>query len=180
VRHHLQGINRLLPGNYSYVYYTLPAVADPGPEKVNALAVQSRFGGAFGTGDMATPNRWTPIVKSEVRRHVDVWKTLRRYLIEDYYPLGEEQPRKLESWSGWQFQDSADHSGFIQTFRTKTPDSKHRWLLKGLQDGARYRFEDAYSRQSFEVLGEVAMTEGIELTQEPMSSRVLTYKKSSR
>ena len=35
---------------------------------------------------------------------------------------------------------------------------------------ARYQFTDAYSSETFEVTGSAAITEGIEIEQEPMSS----------
>jgi hypothetical protein len=100
-------------------------------------------------------------------------------LVEDYYPLSP-QPADLVSWSGWQFNDAADRSGFIQTFRTKTPHSSHRFFAKGLDARANYRFIDAYADDAFEMTGEAAMRIGIEFTQEPMSSRVLTYRHISK
>lgn len=115
-------------------------------------------------------------MKRKARLHVATWKKLRRYLVEDYYPLSA-QPGDLESWSGWQFQDPKDQSGFIQTFRTRTADATHRFALHKLDENARYRFTDAYSMESSEMTGLDAMTSGFAVTQEPMSSKVLTYAK---
>jgi hypothetical protein len=86
------------------------------------------------------------------------------------------QPGDIESWSGWQFQDPQDQSGFIQTFRTKTPDATHRFAAYGLDEQARYLFSDAYVGKSFEMTGSVAMKQGIDVTQTPMSSTVLIYR----
>lgn len=172
VRFHLFGINFFLPGNYHYVQYTLPA-----PRQVNFkpddLGFQSLFGGAFGTGGRV--DLWSDEMKEKARLHVQVWKGLRRYLLEDYYPLSS-QPGDLKSWSGWQFQDPKDGSGFMQTFRTRTADTAHRFAIHKLKKRARYLFTDAYSMESMEMTGEAAMTQGVEVTQEPMTSKVLLYR----
>lgn len=173
IRYHLFGINYFLPGNYSYINYTLPAPLQK-DFKPDDLGFQSLFGGAFGTGGRV--DLWPEEMKQQARRHIAVHKKIRRYLVEDYYPLSR-QPADLESWSGWQFHDPQDQSGFVQTFRTKTPDSKHRFFIQKLEESARYRFTDAYSAEGFEVGGSTAMTNGIEVTQAAMSSRVLTYRK---
>jgi alpha-galactosidase len=175
IRYHLFGINYFLPGNYHDVAYTLPS-----PNQQNFqpgdLGFQSMFAGAFGTGGRV--DLWPKAMQQQALRQVETWKKLRRYLVEDYFPLSD-QPGDLKSWSGWQFQDPADHSGFVQTFRSYTPDETHRFLIHKLDEKARYRFTDAYSGEYFELLGVEAMTKGIEVTQEPMSSRVMTYKKLS-
>src|SRR5262249_5991697 len=134
---------------------------------------QSLFGGAFGTGGRV--DQWPDAMKRQALRHVEVWKKLRRYLVEDYYPLSA-QPGDLESWSGWQFQDPKDHSGFVQTFRTNTTEATHGFVLHKLNAGARYRFTDVYTDREFDVDGATAMTKGIEVSQESMSSRVFIYR----
>jgi alpha-galactosidase len=175
VRFHLFGINHFLPGNYSYVQYTLPH-----PRQKNFQAddfgFQCMFGGAMGTGGHV--DLWSEEMKEKARGHFAVHKKIRRYLVEDYYSLSE-QPGDLASWSGWQFDDPQDRSGFIQTFRTNTSGAAHRFFVKGLESQACYRFTDAYGADSFEMTGQAAMQVGIEFTQEPMSSKVFTYRKIS-
>jgi alpha-galactosidase len=172
VRFHLFGLHTFLPGNYSYVQYTLPH-----PRQKNFqpddLGFQSMFGGAMGTGGHV--DLWSEEMKEKARGHFAVHKKIRRYLVEDYYPLSE-QPGDLKSWSGWQFNDPLDRSGFVQTFRTHTPDATHRFFLKGLEEQARYRFIDAYTAEEFELIGSTAMAQGIAVTQAPMTSSVLSYK----
>jgi alpha-galactosidase len=172
-RFHQFGINHFLPGNYHYIQYTLPSRQGFQPDD---LGFQSLFGGAFGTNGRI--DQWPEPLLKKTRLHVDTWKKHRRYLVEDYYPLGD-QPADMESWSGWQFQDPKDQSGYIQIFRTRTPGATHRFQLRSLDERARYRFMDAYSEEEFEVSGAVAMTTGIEVTQAPMSSRVFVYRKMS-
>jgi hypothetical protein len=138
------------------------------------LSFQSLFGGAMGTGGRI--DLWPEEVKKKARIHFETQKRLRRYLMEDYYPLSS-QPGDMESWSAWQFNDPEERSGFVQTFRTKTSDATQRFFIKGLEKLTRYRFNDAYGAESFEMTGEQAMNAGIAFTQEPMSSRVFTYTK---
>ncbi len=49
-------------------------------------------------------HEWPPAVRESVRRHVEVFKTFRRFLDEDFYLLAP-QSRTLETWAGWQFHD---------------------------------------------------------------------------
>lgn len=175
LRFHLFGINYFLPGNYHYIAYTLPLPSQK-DFQADDLGFQSLFGGAFGTGGRV--DLWPEEMKRKALLHVETYKKLRRYLIEDYYPLSA-QPADVESWSGWQFQDPKDQTGFVQTFRTKTPDAAHRFLIHKLEERARYRFTDVYSKEVFELTGSKAMTEGIEVKQAPMSSRIFMYQKVS-
>jgi alpha-galactosidase len=173
VRFHLFGINHFLPGNYHGVAYILP---HPHQKDFQAdhMGFQSFFGGAFGAGGRV--DLWPQACQEQARRHMAVYKQLRRYLIEDYYPL-TPQPADLTSWSGWQFHDPIEQSGFVQTFRTNTPRSTNRFVLHKLDAQARYRLADAYESKSFEIAGSTAMSEGIEVTQVPMSSRVFLYQR---
>jgi alpha-galactosidase len=177
IRNHLFGINHFLPGNYHYVLYTLPYASQSRQDfHADDLGFQSLFGGAFGIAGHI--DLWPESMRQQARRHVTAWKALRRYLVEDYYPLSD-QPRDVESWSGWQFNDPKDRSGFVQSFRTNTTDAAHRLLVKGLDERERYRFTDLYSGESFDLQGTVAMKNGIEFKQAPMTSRVFPYRKVS-
>lgn len=173
IRFHLFGINNFLPGNYHSVQYTQPWPMT-GPSQPDDLSLQSLFGGAFGIGGRV--DLWSAETKKRALLHVDTYKKLRRYLVEDYYPLSR-QPADLNSWSGWQFQDPVDKSGFIQTFRTNTPNQTQNMLLHELDGLSSYRFTDAYTGASFEIRGDEAMATGISITQDPMSSKILMYRK---
>ncbi len=175
IRYHLSGINYFLPGNYHWTAYTLPMTHQQ-DFRADDLGFQSLFGGAFGVASRV--DQWSEETKQKARLHTETWKTLRRYLVEDYYPLSA-QPGDLTSWSGWQFHDPDDHSGFVQTFRTRTPEASHRFVLHGLDQRSRYRFTDAYGAEHFELDGAEAMAKGIAVTQGAMSSRVFTYRKVS-
>jgi alpha-galactosidase len=169
---HLFGVNYFLPGNYNKLEYTLPVapVDDFVPRDVG---FQSLFGGSAGSGGRV--DLWPESMKAMARRHVDTWKRIRRYLMEDYYPL-TEQPRDLDAWVAWQFHDREDQSGFVQSFRNRSMEDGRRLVLRGLKPSARYAFTDEYGTERFEIDGSAAMTDGIEVTHDPMTSRVLTYR----
>jgi len=171
VRFHLFGVNYFLPGNYNFACYSLPL---PGQSDVGLddLGFQSFFGGAFGTGGRI--DLWSESTRRRARLHVEVYKRIRRYLMDDYYPL-TAQPKDLETWSGWEFQDPADGSGFVETFRANTPNDTYRFTLQNLDKRARYKFTDPYTGESFEISGGEAVERGLEMCQKPMSARVLIF-----
>jgi hypothetical protein len=135
------------------------------------------FGGAFGTGGRI--DLWSDQMKQRAQKHVSVYKKIRKYLLKDYYPL-TPQPGDIQSWSGWQFQDPITESGFIQTFRTKTVEDSHRFPLRKLDQNGLYRFTDAYTNDSFDIVGSSAMKEGVFVKQDRMSSRLFSYEKVKR
>lgn len=173
LRFHLHGINYFLPGNYHFLAYTLPAPYQRNFQP-DDLGFQSLFGGAFGVSGRI--DLWPQAMQEMARKHVRVWKSLRRYLVADYYPL-TTQPVEMESWSGWQFHDPADQSGFLQAFRTGTRDSTHKFFPRGFDIGSSYRFVDLYDGSTWTLSGRQAMENGIEITQQRMSSRILKYHK---
>jgi alpha-galactosidase len=172
VRFHLLGINAFLPGNYHYVQYTLPA---PGQKDfaVDDLGFQSMFGGAFGIGGRI--DLWPEAMQRKARLEVDRFKDIRRYLVEDFYSL-RGQPSDVNSWSGWQFHDPRDQSGFVQTFRIGAATADQRFVIYGLQDKTRYRFTELNTGQRFQISGAQAMNAGIDVKQPPNSSRIFVYR----
>src|SRR5262249_5952602 len=147
-----------LPANYHYIHYTLPLLPQKGSEppkldlksQAQDFGFQSLFGGAFGMGGRV--DLWPEVMRQKARHNVAIWKSLRRYVVEDYYPLSA-QPADLQSWSGWQFLDPKDQTGFIQTFRTNTVDPRHRFTLQKLDKGARYELTEVYSGERVELTG---------------------------
>jgi len=171
VRFHLFGINYFLPGNYHCVYYSLPCAGQTSI-RVDDLGFQSFFGGAFGTSGRV--DLWPEATRQKAKLHVQVYKKIRRYLMDDYYPL-TDQPKNLESWGGWQFQDPTDGSGFVETFRAKSPNDTYRFTLHNLDKQAHYQFTDPYTGESFELSGADVMVHGLEMCQKPMTARVLIF-----
>jgi hypothetical protein len=56
----------------------------------------------------------------EAARTISRYKELRRFIVEDYYPLFDFD-EDLLYWDGWQFHDAKEGSGFFAVFRV--PDS---------------------------------------------------------
>ena len=176
VRFHLEGLNLFLPGSGQGVAFA-PRAADyrtPGglfPD----IDCQCYFGGAFGSRGRL--NEWPQSMKDQARRHYEVFKKIRRFLSEDYYPL-QPQPRTMETWSGWQFHDPQTGEGFVQAFRLRSPRETRKFILKGMDPRGRYQFTDPYGGNTFEVPGGKLVSEGLEFDLPQMSSRVLVYRRN--
>jgi alpha-galactosidase len=173
VRFHLEGLNQFIPGAGQVIGVPLAPqlVRQPGfvlPD----MTCQVCFAGAMGL--YGRLHEWPPAVRETVRRHVDVYKTLRRFLAEDFYLL-TTQARTLETWTGWQFHDAKTQQGFVQAFRLGAAESGVPLALHGLDPAAEYQFTDPYTGGGFEMSGAAALRPGLKFDLPPMSSRVLRY-----
>ncbi len=171
VRYHLQGINYFLPGNYSYVQYTLPS---PGEKdyKPKDFDYLSCFGGAFGTGGRL--DQWPDAKKARFTVIEKLHKRIRPFLMEDYYAL-LPQSQDLKGWDAWQFHNPRTNSGFVQAFRQYSDTSSLDIPLFSLHPGDTYEFEDPLNGTTTQSGGAAAMKEGLSFELEEMSSRVLIY-----
>jgi alpha-galactosidase len=169
-RFHLEGINYFLPGNYSYVQYTLPAPAqkDFKPRDIDYLDL---FGGAMGLGGRV--DQWPDAQKERFRTLEKVHKQLRPFLMEDYYPL-LPQPLDLLGWSGWQFHNPKTGSGFVQAFRQKSTEETKHLSLRGLAKDRTYNFHDPLGDAQRKMSGAEAM-KGVGFTLATMESQILAY-----
>jgi len=168
VRHHLDGAHYFLPGNYLYRVF---AERLQGSEKqFPDIYFQSFLGGAFGFGGGL--ESWTPEMMAQAKRHVEVYKSLRHFLVEDYYPLFE-QPRSLNAWDGAQYHDPRAQEGFVSVFRLDSPQSSVELKLHGLQPGATYEFRNPYTNRVFQQKGSKAFT----LDLQRRTGEVLAYKR---
>ena len=172
VRFHLEGMNYFLPGNYGYVCYALPLPAQKRFQATD-FGIQSFLGGAFGTGGRI--DNWTGEMKGQARRHVEVYKRIRKFLVKDYYALAPE-PRDLYGWEGWQFHDPNTSEGFLQVFRDDSSESSRRFALQALTPRELYQFTDPYSGKAFQRAGADAISEGLKFIIPENSSRILTYR----
>lgn len=171
VRFHLQGINYFLPGNYHYVCYTLPISTQKDFKPTNSDYL-SFFGGAFGTGGRI--DLWPTEQKERFLVMEKLYKTLRPYLMKDYYPL-LPQSRDTKSWDASQFHDPESNAGFVQVFRGKTDDSSNRLALFGLKSTAVYEVHAPLDGWKLRITGKSAMEDGIQFKQSPMSAAIVTY-----
>jgi alpha-galactosidase len=171
IRFHLQGINYFLPGNYSYIQYTLPSPSQKNfaPKDFYYL---SCFAGAFGVGGRV--DLWPSDQKERFATIEKIHKRIRPHLMEDYYPI-MPQSLDLKGWDAWQFHNPRTNSGFVQAFRQESETPSLKLRLSGLHAGDLYEFEDPLTGAKMQLTGAAATTEGpsFELTQ--MSSRILLY-----
>ncbi|MCI0541004.1 MAG: alpha-galactosidase [Verrucomicrobiales bacterium] len=173
VRYHLEGLNQFIPGSGQVVSLSIPAAEARKPEFVLAdYNCQVCFGGAFGLSGRL--HEWSPATRQTVRRNVDAYKRLRRFLAEDFYPL-VPQPRTDQTWAGWQFHNPKAQEGFIQAFRVRSPDQRRAFVPKALDPTRTYRFRDPYTDNRIEVSGAKLLSEGLTFDLPEMSSRVLLY-----
>jgi alpha-galactosidase len=173
VRFHLEGLNHFLPGSGQGVAfaprpntYRQPGFVFPD------IAWQACFGGAFGAAGRL--HEWPVTMREQAHRHYSVFKQLRRFLSEDFYLL-LPQARSLESWSGWQFHDPKAQAGFVQAFRLRSPEPVRKLVLRGLDAASEYILTDAYTGMSFDASGAKLISEGLEFSLSPLTSRVLLY-----
>jgi alpha-galactosidase len=171
VRFHLEGMNYFLPGSYGYVCYSLPLPIQKQFQPTN-FGFQSFFGEGFGTGGRI--DNWPASMKEMARRHVGVFKSIRKFLERDYYPL-TPQPRDVYSWEAWQFHDPDTDAGFVQVFRVESAEESKHFALKALDPRTSYQFSDPYSGKKSQMSGAIAISEGLQFRAPRLSSQILTY-----
>jgi alpha-galactosidase len=173
VRYHLEGLSHFLPGSGQVVTLSIPAAEARKAEFVLAdYNCQVCFAGAFGL--CGRLNEWSPATCQTVRKNVDVYKQVRQYLSEDFYPL-VSQPRTDKTWAGWQFHDPKSQEGFVQAFRVHSPEQRQAFALKGLDPARMYRFTDPYTKDRFESIGGKLLSVGVEFDLPETTSRLWLY-----
>ena len=168
VRHHVHGAHYFLPGNYLYRVYA--EKLQDGEKLFPDIYYQDFLGGAFGFGGRV--ETWTPEMIAQAKKHVDVYKSLRHFLVDDYYPLFP-QPENLDAWDGAQYHDPSSQEGFVLAYRLNSSTSAVQLKLHALEPDATYEFSDPYTHQSFRQNGSQALT----VKSDRMKCTVLTYKR---
>lgn len=171
IRFHLQGINYFLPGNYSYIQYTLPSPSQTHFEPKDYYYLCC-FAGAFGIGGRV--DLWPAAQKERFTMIEKLHKRIRPYLMEDYYAL-LPQSLTLQGWDAWQFHNPRSNSGFVQVFRQESEVPSLKIQLFGLQANDSYEFEDPLGGSTTQATGVAAMKDGLSFEQTKMSSRILVY-----
>jgi alpha-galactosidase len=171
IRFHLQGINYFLPGNYSYVQYTLPSPSQTHFEPKDFYYL-SCFAGAFGVGGRV--DLWPAAQKERFTMIEKIHKRIRPFLMEDYYAL-LPQSLTLNGWDAWQFHNPRSNSGFVQVFRQESETPSVKLQLFGLQAGDSYELEDPLSGTTTQATGATAMKDGLSFELTQMSSQILLY-----
>lgn len=165
LRFQVTGGNYFLPGNYLNVNLLFPA---------KPFEYHSLFGGPLGFGILFA--EMSPQQLDDIRKQIIHYREIRRYLIEDYYPLFEQSLDEKE-WTGWQFHDPKDDSGIIVVIRpTASPYTGASVRLSGINVSRWYGVADVVAGTTVEVRGkDLAEGYSIDVGDCP-GSRVLHYK----
>jgi len=164
LRFQVTGGNYFLPGNYLNVNLLFPA---------KPFEYHSLFGGPLGFGIKFA--EMSPQQLDDIRKQIAQYREIRRYLIEDYYPLFEQSLDEKE-WTGWQFHDPKDGSGIVIAVRpAASPYTGASVKLSGIDVSRRYKVTDIVADTSVDVEGRrLAEGYGIDADDCP-GSRLLHY-----
>ena len=147
VRSRLKGMNRYLPGNYGNTCLCNMAWDSNDRSKLPRAFfehgypldyLRSRMGGSLGFSENFT--LWNQTTRDQVRQEIARYKAVRRYLLEDYYPLF--QTRGVRDWDGWQFHDPREGSGFLMAFRNQAQNATAAVVPGGWQSDVTYLVEN--------------------------------------
>jgi len=159
LRYQVTGGNLFLPGNYLNLNLLFPGE----PYEYNSL-----FGGPLGFGI-----KFAEISADErqaVKEYIEQYRSMRRYLVEDYYPLFEQDLGEA-TWTGWQFHDPADGSGVVIAIRK--PDAPYHGAtvrLEGIDEARQYRLTNVASGEKVDIPGrELAEGLSVSLLEAPAS-----------
>lgn len=166
VRSQISGLNTVMPS--FCVIHTCTWGDHASPD----VYYQSRFGGILRfSQDFAS---WPAEARERAKKHIAVYKSIRRHLKGDFYALFP-QPRDLEEWDGWQFHDPSADQGFVLAFRARSPEARRSARLRGLRPQRTYTFTDPYSGEEVKALGAALMDEGFAFSVERDAARLYRY-----
>ena len=112
---------------------------------------------------------------SRARQHLEVYRSIRPFLSQDYYHLFPP-PRSLAEWDGWQFHDPETDEGFVLLFRVQSPQSQARPALYGLNPADEYLFVDPYAGEEVPLPGAQLLGEGLPVDLPLDGTRLLRYR----
>jgi hypothetical protein len=162
----MTGANTVLPGDRVMSFMCL------GLDDYPDATVHSFFGGFLCITEGV--EHWPPVLRASMRRHLEVYKSIRHLLGKDFYPLFA-QPGTLRAWEGWQFHDPASGEGLVVLFRGRSPEAEQRVRLGGLPAGADLLLADPYSGEETTHRSADLTRDGLLVGLPPGGSRVLRY-----
>ena len=168
IRYQFSGANTVLPGD------RLKSIICVGLDHYPDYVFHSNFGGLVSITEGI--ESWSAQMKQQARQHLDVYKSIRRYLSKDYYSLFG-QPQSLEAWDGWQFHDPQSDEGFFLLFRVRSPQEQASARLRALDAGAKYLLTDPYSGKEQVAAGGELIERGLLVSLPPNGSRLLCYRR---
>jgi alpha-galactosidase len=157
IRAFKRGVNWVLPGCYANSAFLWATHAEQRLQSLASLqrdgyppyVLRSQMAGTLLFAEQS--HLFTPDIKAYLKREIANYKRIRRFLLEDYYPLFA--PRTLEDYDGWQFHDPQTQEGFVLVFRCASPARRAEVVLRGLEEGRLYRAEDMDTGRAFRFRG---------------------------
>jgi alpha-galactosidase len=151
IRYQFSGADYFLPAN------RIKSIVDTPRSPLDDNVFHANFGGLISiTEDI---DSWKPEERQRAKRHIEVYKSVRHLLKEDFYPLFP-QPGSMKAWDGWQFHDPKSGEGFVLAFRVESPDGNANLRFRKLEPGRRYSLQDPYSGKEQVVEGRTLMQVG--------------------
>jgi alpha-galactosidase len=145
------------------------------PKKIDVYAFRSdMFSSIHAHWDV----RRKDIDYPELRKLVGQWRSIAPDFAGDYYPLTPFDASH-SAWMAWQFDNRANHEGFVQVFRRPESQESSRTLkLQGLEPASRYGVRNADTGTTETMTGQQLMQQGlkVELKANPESA-LISYKK---
>ncbi len=157
----------MLPGN------RIKSIICTGLDDCPAHVFHANFGGLLSISEGV--EEWSPESRRRARQHLDAYKSIRRFLGADYYPLFP-QPRSLEEWDGWQFHDLDGGEGFVLSFRARSPQEAANARFRGLDPRREYLLTDPYSGEEVVAAGRALEREGVVVSLPVDCTRLLRYR----
>ncbi|MBS0388627.1 MAG: GH36 C-terminal domain-containing protein, partial [Proteobacteria bacterium] len=133
---------------------------------------------------MTDTSRWTPAQHAAARAEFDLYKSALRPLIRsaDLYHASA-RPDGVH-WDGIEYFSAAEGRGVLYAFRGSVADeSLHRFRLRGLQPGLRYRIHphDRGIAGDYTASGAELLRDGVEVRlDEPLSSELVFITRADR
>ena len=169
IRYQFSGANTVLPGD------RIVNAICKGLDSYSDYDWHANFAGMICMGEGV--DYWPDELKRQARRHLEVYRSLRRFLGEDYYPLFP-QPQTLREWDGWQFHDSAADEGFVLVFRVQSPGESASPRLHGLSRDRDYVLTNPYTGETQAMSGGTLLDSGLPLTLPMEGTRLLHYRQA--
>ncbi|MBU4211694.1 MAG: alpha-galactosidase [Kiritimatiellae bacterium] len=139
IRKFLAGLNRVFPGNYGNSCFLWATHKGQRVQTLSSLkrdgyppyVMRSRMAGTLGFAEQSY--LWSSRDKAYLKSEVEKYKSIRRLIMEDYYPLFA--PTSIQAYDGWQFHDPKTGEGTVMVFRSESPKSKMEVELGGVRRG---------------------------------------------
>lgn len=146
IRKFLAGLNRVFPGNYGnscFLWAThesqrIQSLASLKRDGYPPYVMRSRMAGTLGFAEQSF--LWTPKIRAYLKSEIEKYKSIRRFVMEDYYPL--LTPSSVQEFDGWQFHDPRTGEGTMMVFRSESPQTKTVVAPQGVAKGDTIRLTD--------------------------------------